>query len=930
MANRQRQAVRYRKFRPDPVRSEGLLAVARTNGDMERRVAAGFARLAAQWDRFADRQAAIEGERAGIRDARAGAPQAGTVTAGSAPRGIGVGPKEGNEAAAAARNYLVEKHGLKPFQAAAIAGHGMQESGFNLKAVGDNGTAHGAFQHRGARLVNGKRFAARSGRSWDTLEAQLDFVMHELKTSESYAGKALFGSTNLDEAVSAFMHFERPQGYSRANPQAGHGYANRLAYAKGVSGVAIDDAARDGPISVTPIGEPVPVSQAAPGTFRPTGSATIRGRAYDVAGTRTYLQQLDVTMQQDMAAVYDAYADDPAELDKALDELKTAHMRESVFDEIAGDYSAVFEKKRFGMVQRSREAARIRQEEKDREEFFGRIDDLEEEKARFIAGQNAGSDQDAADLFAIQGSIDEHYDNAVERGLMTAEKAERYKAQSRRDTSVSFHLGQADGKTALEIEEMRKDIATDYSEGNLPNVDRESYSRIDDGLAKLARDRATAERKASDTLRREGDNFAEKIVDGETISAADYADFERSLAISPEGGSIGRSALVRLKVARLLRTNPAAAVRQNLVEILKDDDGNVNPDDLAFARDLIERQEKALEADPLGLAERYGAVPPVGGILDTMGQAGAITAVKDRVETAHAAAERFGIKPKYFTGSEPAEIAELIRSNPDAGLGLIAGIVEAGGEASGDMLRELRETAPEAEWAGVVFALGGNPRAAQDAILGNQPGVDGKRPENPVKKQRRAITAEVMGGALSQLHPEDRSRVEESAMSIARRQAEVAGVAPDSEEAAEIYRRSLQEAGGAVFSPDGQRGGFGEINGQTVLLPPGMTADDVEDLLEDLTDQDLETIGAPLSPLKDFGVMVTADDIREGILFAVAPGVYRVAKESSGRLEFIGDPEGGFWELDMSKLQEAVKIRPLPFSRPPAPHPWSLPERSRR
>lgn len=275
-----------------------------------------------------------------------------------------------------------------------------------------------------------------------------------------------------------------------------------------------------------------------------------------------------------------------------------------------------------------------------------------------------------------------------------------------RDTSVAFYLGQADGKSSDEIVEMRQQIAKDYSEGKLENVDRESWARIDGGLEKLSKDRTTAERQASDNLRRQGDEFALRIVDGASISEAEYARFERGLGVSPEAEAIGQSALRRLNVARHLRTNPPGVVRQNLAEILKGPDGSVNREDLTFARDLIARQEKALETDPLALAERYGAVPLVPGLLDAMQTGGAISAVKGRVDTAHAVAERFGVAPKYFTGTEKVEIAELIRTEPDTSLGLIAGIVEAGGAASVDMLRELREAAPEAEWAGVVLALG--------------------------------------------------------------------------------------------------------------------------------------------------------------------------------------------------------------------------------
>lgn len=901
MANRRIQPVRYRKFKPKGRLPEGLLAVARQNGDMERRVAAGFYRLAAQMGRFADRQAAVEGEQAGIRDALSGSPQAGTVTAGSVPRGIVVSSREGNETAARARDYLVEKHRFQPHWAAAAAGHGMQESGFNLAAVGDNGTAFGAFQWRGNRYTNGKRFAARSGRAWKTLETQLDFFVHELKTSESYAGQALFASTNLEEAVTALMHFERPAGYTRTNPRAGHGYSNRLAFAQGVSGIAADDSARYESPSVTPLPEPVPVRSAAPGTFRPTGSATIRGRAYNVAGTRTYLQQLDLMIHQDMAAVYDAYAEDPVMLNKALGELKTAHLRESVFAEIAGDYNHEFETRRRRMVERSRDAFEVRQKQAEHADLLGRIDDLEEEKARFLAGQSAGAQRDADDLFVIQRSIDAQYDDAVQRGILTSAQAERHKRDSMRSTSVAFHLGQADGKTAEEIGDMRQQLGKDYAAGELPNVDRESYADIDAGLAKLERDRRSAEQKAGKDLRRDGDQLALRILAGETIPEADVNAFHRAIQAAPDAEGVAASALRRMRVAQALKTLPLAAVRHNLKDLVTREDGTVDLDDLAFARDLVARQEKALTTDPLSVAERYGTIPAVSDLLDAAQAGGMVPAVAERIDAAHVVADHFDTRPKYFKADEPAQIAELIRRDPNAGLSLVAGIVEAGGPVSGDMLRELREAAPEAEWAGVVLALDGNPRAAQDAILGNLPGADGKRAENPVKKNRQVLNRSTMGGAFSQLHPEDRGRVEESAMSIARHRAQTAGVAKDSPEAEQIYQEALNAAAGAVQSPSGQRGGFGEVNGHQTLLPPGLTEDDVEDALEALSDDDLARLGAPLSPLAEAGVTISADDVRDGILFAVAPGVYRVAVPKGGRLEFFGAADGGFWELDLRR-----------------------------
>lgn len=894
MANRQRKLVSYRQFRPQSRQPEGLPPVARDNGDAERRVAGKWGALSNQLNRIADRQAAIEGERAGKIAAAAGAPEASVSAPGPRP----AAPQE-------IEQMIRRVAGEEGADAEALLKFAHIESTYNPNAFNKDSKAAGLFQ-----------FIPSTARQYGLTdpydpEANTRAAIRLMRDNAGHLRKSLGRDPTVGELYLA--HQQGAGGASKLlkNPNA------RAADIVGSRAVSLNGGSADmtaqsfANLWISKASAPGTVLSGRPATFRPTNSSTIRGRAYDVAGNRAYLQQLDVVMQKEIAGVYEAYNEDPVMLERALGTLRQQHLDKDVYPEIASDYTVAFDAKANRAMERSREAFKIRQEKAERTEFLGRIDELEEEKARFLAGQNAGAERDAEDLWDIQTSIDDHYDNAVERGLMSADDAERLKKTSLRSTAVSFYLSQASGKTAEEIEAMRLDMAEDYAAGELETVDRDSYSQIDAGLKKLAKDRETAEVEALQDVRRFGDDLAERVLAGETVPPHEIANFSRLAGLTQDGKAIASSALRRIRVAHALKTNPLPNVLQNLEDLVKNDKGEIDADDLAFARKLVEKHQKALDADPLAVAERHGTLPVIDGLLEDMQAAGAIPAVEERIDAANAAASHFGVTPKYFTGNEPARIAELIRENPDQGLALVAGIVEAGGDVAGDMLRELRETSPEAEWAGTIFALGGSARAAQDVLLGNHPGPDGKALPNVKKSRLTKINGDVMGDALSQLHPDDQARVQAGAMSIARRRLSLAGVDPDSDEAEAIYQTALNDAAGAVAGIDDQLGGFGEVNDQQILLPPGMSAEGVQELLDDMSDADLEKLGKPLSPLAGLGVMVDAYDVADGLLFAVAPGIYRVAYRRDGALEFIADPAGGPWELDIARLAQIQNQRLL-------------------
>lgn len=167
-----------------------------------------------------------------------------------------------------ARDWLI-KNGWLPHQAAAVAGHLVQESGVRpAGVVGDNGTAFGIAQWRGPRFQALQQYAAERGANWQNMDTQLGFLNHELQTTERRAGDALRASTDVRGATRAFMGYERPQGYTAANPELGHGWQNRLTAAQRLAGEQPSIATQFAPPSA-PVAAPVaaPVMDPAAGVL---------------------------------------------------------------------------------------------------------------------------------------------------------------------------------------------------------------------------------------------------------------------------------------------------------------------------------------------------------------------------------------------------------------------------------------------------------------------------------------------------------------------------------------------------------------------------------------------------------------------------------------------------------------------------------------
>src|SRR5665213_1624129 len=139
----------------------------------------------------------------------------------------------GANAAAFVNSALIAK-GYSPVAAAGIVGNTIHESGVDPYAGGDNGTSGGIAQFHAERLTALKAFAAERGKPASDLQTQVDFIDHELHTTEAGTLAKLQAAKTPEDAAAAFVDYERPAGWTPNDPTGALGYQSRQKQARAI------------------------------------------------------------------------------------------------------------------------------------------------------------------------------------------------------------------------------------------------------------------------------------------------------------------------------------------------------------------------------------------------------------------------------------------------------------------------------------------------------------------------------------------------------------------------------------------------------------------------------------------------------------------------------------------------------------------------
>lgn len=319
---------------------------------------------------------------------------------------------------------------------------------------------------------------------------------------------------------------------------------------------------------------------------------------------------------------------------------------------------------------------------------------------------------------------------------------------------------------------------------------------------------------------------------------------------------------------------------------------------LTMARTLLGTMRRTLDKDPLswlGRVDGFALSPldPRTGI--TPEQAAA------RVATSATAAERYSVAPRLLTDEETAAFTTHLEGlDPDQQLGFLEGVTRAFGGSSQQLLSEISPQAGVVAHAGGLLATGGigsrQHVSARRLLTGFKALKDNPDLKAPAPEKAQAIR-EVLADALG-TQASTRANVIKAADALFADMV-LRGEADDPEDA---YESALNLAVGG----DGARGGFGEINGVTVVLPTDMTEDDLESAIGNAPDSALVAAseGGGI-PHHSNGDRFTANELRDARLIAIGDGRYFVNRDPRDpNSRILGSGVGGFYVLDARKLFE--------------------------
>lgn len=333
-----------------------------------------------------------------------------------------------------------------------------------------------------------------------------------------------------------------------------------------------------------------------------------------------------------------------------------------------------------------------------------------------------------------------------------------------------------------------------------------------------------------------------------------------------------------------------------------------------LARDLLSTMRTEVARDPLSWANRAG-IRQVSSLTLTGNQAEAT--MRTRVADALAVSDHYGIAPKFLTDEDRTQLKSALEgSGVDEKLAIVKRIREGFGNHAFEVLAEISGDAPVLVHAAGLAAGAGSPQAAHDALIGFEAIKAGNK-ILPKHTDMNIWADEILGSALGQV-PRTRSALLTTAKGIYAARALRQGLGPNDEgELREIlWKRSVQEAAGAVYDGAGNRwGGIAEWNDRQVLIPREIRADEFEDLAESLSAVDARggLWNFEGAPRYGDGTPFDWEDLDDAYLIVFDHGRYFVSvtdPETDDPKFLAGDGPGGRYVLDLIRALPLVAAPP--------------------
>jgi hypothetical protein len=660
-------------------------------------------------------------------------------------------------------------------------------------------------------------------------------------------------------------------------------------------------------LSVTP-GAPLPKLDL-------KGDATIKGRAFDDAARSAYINKADISLRSNLDALSTKYADNPAAMQKGLNEYLDGALSEIGDEQVRAALETTGQRLIAShTAQAARQYERVLSQEAAasfENGLFARENSLYQSARALPIDENGdavlGQELSSAEIF-------------IDNSNLSPEQKGRKKRALREGVAVERLLGAFDSQATLgEKQAFVADINEAWENGDkaLASIGIDAFDRLNSSLAQQINKEQAEVNRQTKAIEGNISSVMNQLETGVAVSAevvtqlTNQAEMIDNPALLSQVGQLQKY-VTWYEGSRQLRPSQLDAQIANIdTEMVK----NGVSENLLQAREVVaglkSRAEKALQTDPLAWSDATGVIELTP--LDFSSKETMQASLTARFLEAQTAGEHYGQDVPLFRPHEVAQLA--VRSNKDAQfMGQFAvSMSQIFGKDTPKVLAQLSDQAPLlAHTAGLAQVTGSLAIFDEMSAFDEIRNADGYQPDLPKGKEFNQITQAYLGGAFIAL-PKTKMAATELATKLYEGRAYSRGIGADDFEQRdgvghELFIKSLNDALGAQNHNGVQFGGIANINGAPTLLPTQFDAESVQDALDQFSDQDF---ASQMPVVTANGIPIRPDQMSNAKLVATGQGRYRVALNDplSANPKYLQTDNGSYFELDIAKLIEAQQHR---------------------
>jgi len=327
------------------------------------------------------------------------------------------------------------------------------------------------------------------------------------------------------------------------------------------------------------------------------------------------------------------------------------------------------------------------------------------------------------------------------------------------------------------------------------------------------------------------------------------------------------------------------------------------------ASKFFDNMKTQVSQDPMGYAERVGFIERrqiIGADEQGNLQIDEI-ALNERAQQAQNVADYYGLAAPKLLFADEARITSLALQQSEGNTKLqILGALANFGEASGQVLTDIADYNPELALVGGLVNSGST-RAANLAVSGLDRIKAGQKPMYFTDAKTDPVYRGLFGQAITT--PKHAQAIKGVAKAIYLELSEQRGV-PDEQLDESLYQEALQLAAGYREINGQEFGGVQEIRGKPTYIPPSMTGNDLNFILENFNAGGVEK--ATGQKMDEFLAQSVQGNDSYG--FRNIGGNKYVVSYGDQGLSVVGDEEGSPLVFDMATLKDSMLIAPQPIA----------------